>query len=798
MTAQALPTVTGVNDERYQRQYELECWCRSVGAERALKPGWQVAAGGYLVSCYHESVAKVVDEFWEKSLKGGTVFGNVRSVVGSKQDLIQCVFETMYWLASNEFVSTFDQGKRITLAAQIGKRCEFILFICNEKLWGKYGTHINHLRQISGDMELSLVKRRLRDKKFRLAAEYRTLSAHERIALGALVIEILTIGTDLLQREKRTGFKKTWVAISWTDKYYEFLKRWEHSLEVFRPALTPMIAPPLDWKDQHEGGFYSLRLPFSPVEPGSYDKLINPGIYQAANTLQAVPFVFDHQQVQFARDIWDRNIAMDGLPKRDRMDMPRQDENLKLGRTNPEFWRLHWQYIEDRNRDSIRVKFCNSLITYEKIKDETLYHVWTQDYRGRLYPKTGALSQTSQDVFRTMLAFEQKSPVRGHIDSFAWCIGETMGWEKDQRQRERLLKDNSAFINRCGQDPLETMDLWKDLKEPWRFVQMARDWAGYLADENYTTGTVYRLDQTCSGYGHVACLVGDKMLAERTNVIGDQYRDLYTEVSRSIMDLLPLYAAKEKTKTHDEMMYWLTEELDRELWKACIMPIIYGRTHHTLIRTINNWFVAKHKSFYEPGGMKSTFAARGLAAVIKRAVQSIMPGVRDLSRWVKEVGRAQVEAGLVPHWVTPDGLVVESFKRKEGKVQLAELKLSGRRIIARYEDKEGAEFAPSSNSCANFIHSFDAAFLREVVNEWGSWGTPLTACHDCFGTTLEYVRGLRADLRLQFKIFYTPDRLRIMRDYLQAEVGDRAYIPAPPGVRTLDRDQIGTNPYLFC
>ena len=37
-----------------------------------------------------------------------------------------------------------------------------------------------------------------------------------------------------------------------------------------------------------------------------------------------------------------------------------------------------------------------------------------------------------------------------------------------------------------------------------------------------------RLDQTCSGYGHVAAMTWDEPLARATNLIGDTKQDLYT------------------------------------------------------------------------------------------------------------------------------------------------------------------------------------------------------------------------------------------------------------------------------
>jgi DNA-directed RNA polymerase len=89
----------------------------------------------------------------------------------------------------------------------------------------------------------------------------------------------------------------------------------------------------------------------------------------------------------------------------------------------------------------------------------------------------------------------------------------------------------------------------------------------------------------------------------------------------------------------------------------------------------------------------------------------------------------------------------------------------------------------------------DAAFLQRFVAHWEAYQHPIATVHDCFGTTLEHVGTMRQELCDQWHRFYSVDWLTRHQGMVEAVLGQE--VEAPPIVGTLDRGEIGENPYLF-
>ena len=46
------------------------------------------------------------------------------------------------------------------------------------------------------------------------------------------------------------------------------------------------------------------------------------------------------------------------------------------------------------------------------------------DHRGRLYSKGAQLNPQGPDHFRSLVQFQERSPIKGHEKAFAWSLGE--------------------------------------------------------------------------------------------------------------------------------------------------------------------------------------------------------------------------------------------------------------------------------------------------------------------------------------------------------------------------------------
>jgi DNA-directed RNA polymerase len=157
-----------------------------------------------------------------------------------------------------------------------------------------------------------------------------------------------------------------------------------------------------------------------------------------------------------------------------------------------------------------------------------------------------------------------------------------------------------------------------------------------------------------------------------------------------------------------------------------------------------------------------------------------------------------MECGHRPYWMTPNGLVVQSYST-EANVKKHQLVLSGRTVKFQCNDHEGAPLDKRkslSKLTADYVHSMDAAFLEQFVWHWGkAYHKPIVTVHDCMATTLDNVAMMRTELQDQFSRFYSTNHLDVLHHNIQQDLNKP--LPKPPIRGDLEWRQIGTNPFLF-
>ena len=80
----------------------------------------------------------------------------------------------------------------------------------------------------------------------------------------------------------------------------------------------------------------------------------------------------------------------------------------------------------------------------------------------------------------------------------AYALAEAYGVKEN---RDVWVHDNRDWIIRCGNEPLDNLGQLQSAKEPWRFLQLCRDMAGFDGDSSYESGTIHWRDQCCSAGG---------------------------------------------------------------------------------------------------------------------------------------------------------------------------------------------------------------------------------------------------------------------------------------------------------
>lgn len=256
------------------------------------------------------------------------------------------------------------------------------------------------------------------------------------------------------------------------------------------------------------------------------------------------------------------------------------------------------------------------------------------DFRGRVYSSGGfALQYTGgSDLIRSLLEFADGEPLTP-IGRKWLAVHLTNCWAREGIQnlpddeREKYVAEHRARFIAYAEDPLGTVDKWREAKEPYRFLAacdaLRRDRDGLPVH------LPCAVDATCSGLQVYAWLMRDADLAKRVNLLPGAYEDFYSHVA--------------------------TEaglECDRPTAKQVIVPMMYGGGQPDARRRL------------EQGG-RSKAEATALVKAIYRKTDELAPAAKTLRAAFKEVARAFTERGAVVEWSFAPPKPGESKPRKK-------------------------------------------------------------------------------------------------------------------------------------
>ena len=781
----------------YQTQKDRELWGRHVGASRALQQGWEKGAQGTIAQRLQLDYLDECRRVWLKSKHTPGRQAHVWNLLSDEKALKHVALEAWVWLLS----SLREDRSYNQIATIIGARSEIVLFMLHP-CWGR-GMHLKGLRLVNGGgMDMSLMIKRLRDAGFRKAASYNQLSRAERAALGAVLIECMISSTKMIEDYIRVRHNKKQRYLRYTSAYWDFLGRWKEAASLFRTVRLPMCMEPRPWTNHNDGGYLTSVTTISPVAWERWPevtKYVHERVYWQLNIQQETAYQIDHEMVDFTRSVWDLGHELGSVPSKNRLPLPDGNEYKSQGRGPSEVWADMWKYNLDRKKDGARSALVNAFISYDKqLKDaDAMFYVVRMCSRGRDHYQGAHINPQGAEHFRSWHKFKEQSPIKGHETQFAWSIGEAMGLEKDVKLRMLHLRDMGDMFRAVGEQPLQMLDIISGVKSPFRFKQLCEDWAGYCKDPGYTSGTIHWRDQSCSGWGHLACLTRDHLLAGYTNCIGNSSADLYSGVGELVLAKLKWRSSHENDPQQLCCQWWIATEIPRSLWKACLMPVVYGRSYRSLVDVITQWLRDDLQDFLTPEGIRVLELAQCLASEVNNVIKEAIPNCRELSRWLSKTATIQMDKGLRPYFFTPLGLGVETWAT-EGKQDVVELNLAGRKMKLSIRDKGTAidRRRTCSKLVPDFIHGHDAAFLHTFVCHWDLYKHPISTVHDCFGTTLQHTGTMCAELNDQWTRFYSVDYLA--RHKKMVEEVCKVKVPDPPMVNTLNQFRLGENPFLFC
>ena len=186
-----------------QQQIELEQWCVGTGGERATAGDWMKGADGFMAHTFAAPYLAAVLDMYRKAKRSPTAYGAMWGLMENERGVLQVAAESLIHVLSH----SMDGRKRNSIAVEVGKRAEFVLWL-NHPQW-RGSMHLKGLRLANGrTLDMSLIRKRLIDKGFKKAALYQPLTKQERLKLGTLFVEVVAKTTGLMTFEaEQTGIK---------------------------------------------------------------------------------------------------------------------------------------------------------------------------------------------------------------------------------------------------------------------------------------------------------------------------------------------------------------------------------------------------------------------------------------------------------------------------------------------------------------------------------------------------------------------------------------------------------------
>ena len=594
-------------------------------------------------------------------------------------------------------------------------------------------------------------------------------TAKERTEVGMLLVEVIAANTRLIEilpgkipMVKATS--EAWAVIN------------ANPPRPLSIRMLPSLVPPEPWAGPARNG----RQLVTSRRPMAMDHITAESlapVLQVVNRVEQQQLVMDPWMVQLQREAWDAGI-------RKLFPVTREPSD---GEANP------WAAARTR------MKIETAIRQAEEVAGLPIWLEHDLDFRGRLYCSSRVNGHQGPDYSKAVISFGQAERVGddGFEELLAAAAGHYGLGRSSWEERRQWGRDHLPQIQRLVESPLDRLELWRDAKDPWQFLQTAKALSG---GPDGVSGCPVRYDQTCSGMGIIAALTRDRKLAELTNVIGDRRLDLYSHILEKLMARLRQDLDGYDFATVGLAEFWLKQPLDRALCKGPTMCTVYGSKTWGLSEQILEWLEEKNPNaqLWE-WGRQRTKPSLYLSKLMGEVIKAELPSCLAMEAWLRDVSKQVVgKKGTPIRWTSPMGFPVSLGVAVDELVKAGTAIHGSRRMTSVDSDYEPGELSARQTSAgitANTVHVFDAALVHAVLARGGQVDAPVLSNHDCFCTTPAHAKWLHRTLHDELGALYRPDWLSA----LAKEVGgtSKARLRKPPFVYTLCPGEIGQNPYCF-
>jgi DNA-directed RNA polymerase len=551
-------------------------------------------------------------------------------------------------------------------------------------------------------------------------------------------------------------------ARSWLEQRDLALERWAS------PLYLPMIAPPADWTNLHNGGYLSnqrtLALPI--VKHRGNRRHLEAlreqdlgTVFSAVNALQKTPWRLNGYILSCLTEAVKRGC------------LPNLKENESSG---------------------AKAEEASLLLRHQKrlASDGVLYFPHQLDRRGRVYPLPQILNPQGSDMGRALLEFADGKGLG--CDGEYWLMVHVANCYGHQRlsfdQRLKWIKDSWVCIQRMVTDPFGEFEFWSNADKPWEFLASARELCNYREQgSSFVSFLPVSVDGTCNGLQHLSAIARDLAGGLATNLIpGEAPQDIYQRVA----DLAKAHVERDALRGNELARPWTGAGIiRRKLAKPATMTTPYGVKRAGIQKQLSNdERVRKAKIPWN--------AIVYMAGVLEENIKSVVVSASKVMSWLQDVARILSGLNAAPCWTTPSGFrVLHEYPRErvrriatvDGTLQIRDVDENGR-LDTR---KQVNAIVP------NFTHSLDAAHMVLTINRLLSLGvTHFTMVHDSYGCHACDISRLNVALRETFVEIYRDSIIT----KLLIELGDQfplIELPEPPPEGSLSIESVLESPYFF-
>ena len=589
------------------------------------------------------------------------------------------------------------------------------------------------------------------------------------------------------------------------------------------------VTPPNPWSTSNldtyntgsiEGGLIRLpkyastqrdELNLDWIPPGSLDSTIS-----AANYLQSQPFTLSLPLAQLLNSLWHSNRQdTAGLFPCFRNPAPIPD--LLSQDDSPEAWKQRNRqaalaYNENRTHNPARVALARTCAKSLQLADHPLYFPITADYRGRLYTP-GDLTYQGNSISRALTKFHPSISEPLSPDGLDWCLRSAAAAHQGRHLSfpDRLAwgANNLDLIHTVAASPEDSVNLFSNTSDPWRFVAIAQAISSHLADPSTPIGLPIYFDQSCSGLGHVAALTRDPYTASLTHLIpsNSSSPDLYSAIAEALhhQALLDAQAPLQNedgsidARKQRRASFWASTGVPRNIIKPIVIASPYGIRSWGIRQLISDQLLRRLKS-QDPRDLieKVDGPAIYLSSIISRVMKPHLKASEKLKTYLRAVARAVAATNQPLSFQSPSGFPVRDAQLITTLKQFPTA-LNGRKFAYHHIQPDDSSIIDSkklqSRIVANYIQSIDASLCINTINTFHSFSLPIATIHDCFATTPNHASLLHSTLLKEINSLHQQPLIHSFHSSIQSRYNIPLPFPCPLG--KLDPSLIGSDPLLF-